>query len=237
MVGRTKKERDAGFFAYLGFKTKLISHPSLATKSGLSEMCESGTLLESSNGTEAALTLRKQDSPSPVGSSAFSAEGPTLCYQAGPSHYAAKPLAKSTALRQKSEDQSKRVSQPSYSRSNARSLEASDRGFNQAGQADDHRDRRPYFSVEERGRRLQAQRRRKAERIREEIPPAKILSQTFWARRRLFEKMTFWVTFWAKPRLHACRLPPARLPPVGLAQKVGCSFHPVTAGLEFLRRW
>jgi hypothetical protein len=26
-----------------------------------------------------------------------------------------------------------------------------------------------------------------------------MLFRTFWASERLFEKMTFWVTFWAKP--------------------------------------
>ncbi len=145
-------------------------------KSSLSEMRESGTLL-TFNRTRLRFACLGTTQPSPVGSSAFSAEGPALCgyYQAGLSHYAAKPLAKSMALRQKREDQSKRISQPSYSRSHARSLEASDRRLNQAGQADDRPDRRSYVPVEERGRRLQAERRWKAETIRKkEIQPAKI---------------------------------------------------------------
>src|ERR1700730_1114108 len=104
-------------------------------------MRESGTLLTLLDRTRLRLACLGATQPSPVSSSALLPKARLLLRLGEPSHYAAKPLAKSMALRQKSEDQSKRVSQPSYCRSNARSLEASDRRLDQAGQADDRRDR------------------------------------------------------------------------------------------------
>jgi hypothetical protein len=73
-------------------------------------------------------------------------------------HYAAVSLISSMELGRESEIQSKGFGQPSYSRSNARSLEAGDYRIDPAREAEDCSHRRQRLLVQERDRELPARR-------------------------------------------------------------------------------
>lgn len=92
----------------------------------------------------------------------------------GRSHYAAVPLMSSMELGRECEIQSRGFGQPSYSRSNARSVEASDYRIDSTRQVDDRRHRRPCVSTEERDRDFQGRHAGTATQSRKETnPPAK----------------------------------------------------------------
>jgi len=105
------------------------------------------------------------------------AEGPGVLRMLHPGvcHYAAISLMPSMELGRESEVQSRRLSQPSYSRSNARRVEAGNHRPDSAGQAHHRHHRRSCVSAKERDRGFQAGRSRPAsETNRKEDPPEKI---------------------------------------------------------------
>lgn len=139
----------------------------------MSDVSNSGNVLKSINGTGLRHSLARLNATQPR---VFIGTVPKArpVFPTGLSHYAAKPLAKSTAIGRKGEVQSKGISQPSYSRSDAWGIEASDRRINQARQADNRCNRRSYIPAQEGSRRLPARHGRTTEGSNEEIPPAKI---------------------------------------------------------------
>jgi len=94
----------------------------------------------------------------------------------GPSHYAAVPLMSSMELRRECEIQSRGFSQPSYSRSDARSIEAGDYRIDSTRQANNSSHRRSCVSTEERDRDFQGRHSGTATEAshNEKNPPAKI---------------------------------------------------------------
>jgi len=117
----------------------------------------------------------------------------------GRPHYAANRLGESTGSEAERELKSKGLDNLHYSSRDTRSVSASDQPSCATGQVRNDRDRRAQVRIAQGSREVQAEHRRQTEATRKEIPLAKILDSTFWARLRLFEQMTFWVTFWAKP--------------------------------------
>lgn len=142
----------------------------------LSDQGNSGNLLQLVYRARQRIPARLTQ-PSPECSSAFLPKARLIVVSTtGPSHYAAIPLMSSMELGLKCEVQSKGFSQPSYSRSDARSIEAGDYGIDSTRQVDNRSHRRSCVSTEERDRDVQGRYAGAAtEAVHKETnPPAKI---------------------------------------------------------------
>jgi hypothetical protein len=129
-------------------------------------MRKSGTLLTLLDGTRLRLACLGVTQPSPVVFIGISAEGPAFCYQAGPSHYAAKRVITSTALWAKCEDQSRRFDKASYSRKAARSIATGNQPANRAWEFKYGSNRRASVCIPRGSREFHTGHRWKAEAIR-----------------------------------------------------------------------